>query len=211
MNKIAVEHGYKSFGSQTVLRDINIVMESGNIYGLIGRNGSGKTVLLKCLIGFMQLSQGRILLDDTIEREKGKFLQNVGFIVNQIGFLPELSGFKNLKYLASIQGIADKEAIQQAMKQVGLDPDNRKKVKHYSVGMKQKLGIAQAIMENPDVLILDEPMNGLDEASVTLIRNLLLDLKQQGKLIILSSHNREDIELLCSQTFRITDGQITVM
>lgn len=211
MNKIAVEHGYKSFGSQTVLRDINIVMESGNIYGLIGRNGSGKTVLLKCLIGFMQLSQGRILLDDTIEREKGKFLQNVGFIVNQIGFLPELSGFKNLKYLASIQGIADKEAIQQAMKQVGLDPDNRKKVKHYSVGMKQKLGIAQAIMENPDILILDEPMNGLDEASVTLIRNLLLDLKQQGKLIILSSHNREDIELLCSQTFRITDGQITVM
>lgn len=211
MNKIAVEHGYKSFGSQTVLRDINIVMESGNIYGLIGRNGSGKTVLLKCLIGFMQLSQGRILLDDTIEREKGKFLQNVGFIVNQIGFLPELSGFKNLKYLASIQGIADKEAIQKAMKQVGLDPDNRKKVKHYSVGMKQKLGIAQAIMENPDVLILDEPMNGLDEASVTLIRNLLLDLKQQGKLIILSSHNREDIELLCSQTFRITDGQITVM
>lgn len=211
MNKIAVEHGYKSFGSQTVLRDINIVMESGNIYGLIGRNGSGKTVLLKCLIGFMQLSQGRILLDDTIEREKGKFLQNVGFIVNQIGFLPELSGFKNLKYLASIQGIADKEAIQKAMKQVGLDPDNRKKVKHYSVGMKQKLGIAQAIMENPDILILDEPMNGLDEASVTLIRNLLLDLKQQGKLIILSSHNREDIELLCSQTFRITDGQITVM
>lgn len=211
MNKIAVEHGYKSFGSQTVLRDINIVMESGNIYGLIGRNGSGKTVLLKCLIGFMQLSQGRILLDDTIEREKGKFLQNVGFIVNQIGFLPELSGFKNLKYLASIQGIADKEAIQQAMKQVGLDPDNRKKVKHYSVGMKQKLGIAQAIMENPDILILDEPMNGLDEASVTLIRNLLLDLKEQGKLIILSSHNREDIELLCSQTFRITDGQITVM
>lgn len=211
MNKIAVEHGYKSFGSQTVLRDINIVMESGNIYGLIGRNGSGKTVLLKCLIGFMQLSQGRILLDDTIERGKGKFLQNVGFIVNQIGFLPELSGFKNLKYLASIQGIADKEAIQQAMKQVGLDPDNRKKVKHYSVGMKQKLGIAQAIMENPDILILDEPMNGLDEASVTLIRNLLLDLKEQGKLIILSSHNREDIELLCSQTFRITDGQITVM
>lgn len=211
MNKIAIEHGYKSFGSQTVLRDINIVMESGNIYGLIGRNGSGKTVLLKCLIGFMQLSQGRILLDDTIEREKGKFLQNVGFIVNQIGFLPELSGFKNLKYLASIQGIADKEAIQKAMKQVGLDPDNRKKVKHYSVGMKQKLGIAQAIMENPDILILDEPMNGLDEASVTLIRNLLLDLKQQGKLIILSSHNREDIELLCSQTFRITDGQITVM
>lgn len=211
MNKIAVEHGYKSFGSQTVLRDINIVMESGNIYGLIGRNGSGKTVLLKCLIGFMQLSQGRILLDDTIERGKGKFLQNVGFIVNQIGFLPELSGFKNLKYLASIQGIADKEAIQKAMKQVGLDPDNRKKVKHYSVGMKQKLGIAQAIMENPDILILDEPMNGLDEASVTLIRNLLLDLKEQGKLIILSSHNREDIELLCSQTFRITDGQITVM
>lgn len=211
MNKIAIEHGYKSFGSQTVLRDINIVMESGNIYGLIGRNGSGKTVLLKCLIGFMQLSQGRILLDDTIEREKGKFLQNVGFIVNQIGFLPELSGFKNLKYLASIQGIADKEAIQKAMKQVGLAPDNRKKVKHYSVGMKQKLGIAQAIMENPDILILDEPMNGLDEASVTLIRNLLLDLKQQGKLIILSSHNREDIELLCSQTFRITDGQITVM
>lgn len=211
MNKITVEHGYKSFGSQTVLHDINIVMESGNIYGLIGRNGSGKTVLLKCLIGFMQLSQGRIMLDNTIELGKNEFLQNVGFIVNQIGFLPNLSGFQNLKYLASIQGIADKEAIQQAMKLVGLDPDSRKKVKHFSVGMKQKLGIAQAIMENPDILILDEPMNGLDEASVTLIRNLLLDLKEQGKLIILSSHNREDIELLCSQTFKIIDGQITMM
>jgi ABC-2 type transport system ATP-binding protein len=211
MNKISIVHGYKSFGSQCILEDINIDLEKGNIYGLIGRNGSGKTVLLKCLIGFMQLSSGKILLDDAIEKPEGEFLQDVGFIVNQVGFLPELSGYKNLKYLASIKGTATKEDIRHSMQLVGLEPDSRKKVSHYSIGMKQKLGIAQAIMEKPSILILDEPMNGLDETSVDCIRHLLLELKKERKLIVISSHNREDVELLCDKTFKISNGRITVL
>lgn len=208
MNQIKIEHVSKILGEQIVLEDINLNFECGKIYGLIGRNGSGKTVLLKCITGFMQVSKGKILVDN---QEMGKditFLKNMGFIINQPGFIEEVSGFKNLQYLASIRKIADKTRIEKVMLMLGLNPKSRKTVEKYSLGMRQKLGIAQAIMEDPEVLILDEPMNSLDEETVEFIRALLTELKKQGKMIIITSHNKEDIELLCDEVYRLKDGTL---
>lgn len=208
MNQIKIEHVGKKIGEQTILENINLNIVSGKIYGLIGRNGSGKTVLLKCIAGFMNVSEGKILVN---KKEMGKditFLDNMGFILNQPGFIEEASGFKNLQYLASIRKIADKKRIEEVMQMVGLDAKSRKAVEKYSLGMRQKLGIAQAIMENPEILILDEPMNALDEDTVELMRKLLMQWKEQGKLIIITSHNKEDVALLCDEVYRLRSGKI---
>lgn len=207
MNQIRLEYVTKMLGEQVILENINLNLESGKIYGLIGRNGSGKTVLLKCMVGFMKVSKGKILVNN---QELGKdisFLTNMGFIINQPGFIEEISGFKNLQYLASIRKIADKTRIENIMLLLGLNPKSRKPVEKYSLGMRQKLGIAQAIMEDPDILILDEPMNALDEETVEFVRALLTKLKQE-KIIIITSHNKEDIELLCDEVYRLKNGTL---
>ena len=208
MNKIIVSNVGKTIEEQVILRNINIKLQSGKVYGLIGRNGSGKTVLLKCIAGFLTPTTGEIKVNEKVLGKDIKFPENMGFIINAPGFLPEMSGIKNLQYLAAIKQVADKEKIVEAMNMVGLDPKSKKRVGKYSTGMKQRLGIAQAIMEDPEILILDEPMNGLDDQMVEKIRGVVLELKKRGKLIIITSHNREDIEILCDEVYKMKDGEL---
>lgn len=200
-NVIDVEHLTKELSGQVILSDINIRFEGGNIYGLMGRNGSGKTVFLKCVCGFMEATQGSVSMNGKIIKKDMEYLENVGFLIEHPGFLENASAYDNLKYIASIRRIAGKKEIEESLKCVNLDPHSKKKVGNYSLGMKQRLGVAQAIMENPDILILDEPMNGLDESGVKMMRELLLDLKEKGKLIIIASHYQEDINMLCDKVY----------
>ena len=198
---IRVENVTKRFGEVVALDRINISFEKGKIYGITGRNGSGKTVLFKTMIGYLKPTGGRVVV---WEKEIGKdidFADNMGIIIENPGFLSRYTGYKNLEYLASIRKLIGREQIRESMERVGLDPDSRKKVGKYSLGMRQRLGIAQAIMENPDILILDEPMNGLDNQGVNDVRDILLGLKKEGKTVILASHNKEDIEVLCDTAY----------
>ena len=196
------------FKEHLVMDKVCMEFESGKIYGIIGRNGSGKTVLLKCICGLMDTTDGTVSVNGKIVGKDVDFPENIGFIIENPGFLPHYSGFKNLKYLASIRGTITDDDIRRCIRTVGLDPDDKKSVKHYSLGMKQRLGLAQAMMENPDILILDEPMNGLDKHGVADIRELLMELKKQGKLILLVSHNPADIELLCDEVYEMELGNI---
>lgn len=176
----------REFNGITVLNDINLALESGKIYGLIGRNGSGKTVLMKIICGFLMPSKGYVLING---RKLGKdidFPENTGIIIEAPTFLAHLNAYQNLKNLADIRGIIGPDEIRQSISAVGLDPNSNKKVGKFSLGMRQKLGIAQAIMENPDILILDEPFNGLDKDSVKEMRSLLLSLQRRRKTYFVS-------------------------
>ena len=186
------------FKEHLVLDKVCMEFESGKIYGIIGRNGSGKTVLLKCICGLMDTTDGTVSVNGKIVGKDVDFPENIGFIIENPGFLPHYSGFKNLKYLASIRGTITDDDIRRCIRTVGLDPDDKKSVKHYSLGMKQRLGLAQAMMENPDILI-----------RVSDIREILLDLKEKGKLVILASHIHEDIEILCNEVMKIEDGKVS--
>lgn len=194
---IEVEHVYKSFGKEHVLKNISFKIPSGSIYGVVGNNGSGKTVLMKCICGFMKCDRGRIVVNGRQVGKEVDFPDRLGVIIEMPGFIPNLSGYKNLKILAALKGRIGKTEIRETIRRVGLDPDMRKPVAKYSLGMRQRLGIAQAIMENPSVLVLDEPLNGLDRYGVVEIRSLLKELKADGKSILLASHNAQDIEELC--------------
>ena len=194
---IEVEHVYKSFGKEHVLKNISFKIPSGSIYGVVGNNGSGKTVLMKCICGFMKCDRGRIVVNGRQVGKEVDFPDRLGVIIETPGFIPNLSGYKNLKILAALKGRIGKTEIRETIRRVGLDPDMRKPVAKYSLGMRQRLGIAQAIMENPSVLVLDEPLNGLDRYGVVEIRSLLKELKADGKSILLASHNAQDIEELC--------------
>lgn len=205
-NIIMVEHAVKRFKDATVLKDVCVNFEKGKIHGVIGRNGSGKTVLFKSICGFMPLSEGKITVAGKVIGKDIDVPHNVGAIIEAPGFLPNYSGFKNLKLLALIQHTIGNDVIAQTMERVGLDPKSRKWVGKYSLGMRQRLGIAQAIMENPEILILDEPMNGLDNRGVEDIRELLLGLKEEGKTIILASHSAEDIDVLCDTVHEMDAG-----
>ena len=203
---ITIEKVCKSFGESTVLSDINIGFEKGKIHGLIGRNGSGKTVLMKCICGFIPISSGTITINGKKMNKVFDTPENMGIIIETPGFLPSYNAYKNLKYLADINGKIRKDRILESIAQVGLDPFNKKAVGKYSLGMRQRLGLAQAIMENPDILILDEPMNGLDKDGVEDMRRYLLDLKGQGKTIIIASHSAEDIDILCDTVCEMDKG-----
>lgn len=206
MSVIEVRNVSKSFGKQRVLRDVSFTCEAGRIYGLIGRNGSGKTVLMRCIIGLLRPDEGEILVSGKRIGRDAEFAGNIGFLIENPGFLAGESGFANLKYLASIRGAADKTRIRSCMELVGLDPTSRKRVGKYSLGMRQRLGIAQAIMERPEILMLDEPMNGLDNAGVKEMRQMLKRQRDEGRTVLLASHNREDIAVLCDRVFRIDAG-----
>ncbi len=205
---IRVENVTKRFRDTTALDRINVSFGKGKIYGIIGRNGSGKTVLFKTMIGYLKPTEGRIIVDNKVIGKDIDFAQNMGIIIENPGFLSRYTGYENLKYLASIRRVIGREQIRASMERVGLDPDSRKKVGKYSLGMRQRLGIAQAIMENPDILILDEPMNGLDNQGVKDVRDILLGLKEEGKTIILASHNKEDIEVLCDKVYEMDHGRM---
>lgn len=205
---ICVNNGTKSFKNQEVLSNINIVFESGKIYGIVGYNGSGKSVLLKCICGFFTLDSGEIEINGKKLKKDIDMIQDAGVIIEEPAFLKEYSGKRNLEFLYSIRNKLNPKVISKAMRLVGLDENSKKKVKNYSLGMKQRLAIAQAIMENPKILLLDEPMNGLDKNGVQEIRELLLDLKKQDKTIVLVSHNQEDIRVLCDELYEIENGML---
>lgn len=205
-NCIEVQNVVKRFRDQVVLKNVSISFEKGRIHGIVGRNGSGKTVLFKCICGLMHPEEGVILVNGKRVGRDVDMPEDVGAIIEAPGFLPNYSGYKNLRFLANIRRKIGKEEILNVLKTVGLDPESRKHVGKYSLGMRQRLGIAQAIMEDPEILILDEPMNGLDNAGVQDIRALLLELKAQGKTILLASHNHEDIAALCDTVHEMDGG-----
>ena len=202
---IVVEHVYKSFGKEHVLRDVTFSIPPGKIYGVVGNNGSGKTVLMKCICGFMHADRGKIVVNGKQVGRECDFPKELGVIIETPGFLPYLSGYRNLKILADLKAQIGKVEIRDTLLKVGLNPDMKKPVAKYSLGMRQRLGIAQAIMEDPKVLILDEPFNGLDKAGVAEMRTLLLSLKEKGKAILLASHNAQDIEMLCDDVHDMED------
>lgn len=203
---IEVQNAVKRFRDQVVLKNVSISFEKGQIHGIVGRNGSGKTVLFKCICGLMHPEEGVILVNGKRVGRDVDMPEDIGAIIEAPGFLPNYSGYKNLRFLANIRRKIGKEEIVNVLKTVGLDPESRKHVGKYSLGMRQRLGIAQAIMEDPEILILDEPMNGLDNAGVQDIRALLLELKAQGKTILLASHNHEDIAALCDTVHEMDGG-----
>lgn len=203
---IEVQNVVKRFRDQVVLKNVSISFEKGQIHGIVGRNGSGKTVLFKCICGLMHPEEGVILVNGKRVGRDVDMPEDIGAIIEAPGFLPNYSGCKNLRFLANIRRKIGKEEILNVLKTVGLDPESRKHVGKYSLGMRQRLGIAQAIMEDPEILILDEPMNGLDNAGVQDIRALLLELKAQGKTILLASHNHEDIAALCDTVHEMDGG-----
>lgn len=203
---IEVQNVVKRFRDQVVLKNVSISFEKGQIHGIVGRNGSGKTVLFKCICSLMHPEKGVILVNGKRVGRDVDMPEDIGAIIEAPGFLPNYSGYKNLRFLANIRRKIGKEEIVNVLKTVGLDPESRKHVGKYSLGMRQRLGIAQAIMEDPEILILDEPMNGLDNAGVQDIRALLLELKAQGKTILLASHNHEDIAALCDTVHEMDGG-----
>lgn len=205
-NCIEVQNVVKRFRDQVVLKNVSISFEKGKIHGIVGRNGSGKTVLFKCICGLMHPEEGVILVNGKRVGRDVDMPEDIGAIIEAPGFLPNYSGYKNLRFLANIRRKIGKEEILNVLKTVGLDPESRKHVGKYSLGMRQRLSIAQAIMEDPEILILDEPMNGLDNAGVQDIRALLLELKAQGKTILLASHNHEDIAALCDTVHEMDGG-----
>lgn len=208
---ISVKNLTKHFKENNVINDVSVDFEKGKIHGIIGRNGSGKTVLFKCICGFMPYTSGQIKVNDKIIGKDTDVPRNVGIIIEEPGFLPHYSGFKNLTVLSSINKKITKDNICETMRIVGLEPKSKKHVGKYSLGMRQRLGIAQAIMENPDILIFDEPMNGLDNDGVQDMRKLFLSLKAQGKTIILASHNKEDITALCDYVYLMDKGNLATI
>lgn len=191
-----------------ILSDVSLNVEKGQAVGLVGGNGSGKTMLMKCICGFNTLFTGEIRVDDNVIGKDLEFPENTGFIIETPGFIPYMSGFDNLKVLAKIKNKITHEDIRDYMNLVGLDPDSKKNVKKYSLGMRQRLVIAQALMEDPKVLILDEPFNGLDKSMTQRIREILVEEKQKGKTILLVSHNENDISYICDKIYEIDGGRI---
>ena len=208
MSYIEIDHVTKKFKEDTVLYDINVSMEQGKVYGFCGNNGSGKTVLMKCICGFLPVTQGTVRVNGKAIGKEIDFPVNTGVIIETPGFLTNLSGMRNLEILAAWQGKIGRKEMEYAMRKAGLEPSLKKSVSKYSLGMRQRLGIAQAIMEDPEFLILDEPFNGLDKHGVADIRKLLLELKAQGKTIILASHNSEDIRILCDKVYEMDGGRM---
>lgn len=203
MSVIQLENVTKSFKGNTLFENVSATFEPGKIYGIVGHNGSGKSVLFKLICGFTVPDSGHVSIDPRFLSKNRTFPEGFGVIIDRPGYLPNKSGLDNLRDLAKIRGIIGDTEIKAAMESVGLPPGTKQAVRNYSLGMKQKLALAQAIMEEPQVLMLDEPFNALDVDSVTLIRNLLLSYCAEGRTIIFTSHNREDMDLLADNVFRI--------
>lgn len=197
-----------NLNKRQILNHISLKFENGMIYGLVGNNGCGKTMLMKCMCGFIRPTSGIVAEDGKIIGKDLDYLPDVGIIIETPGFIPYYSGAKNLEVLAGIRHRISGRQVREAMERVGLDPCLKLPVKKYSLGMRQRLGLAQAIMEDPSVLILDEPMNGLDRNGVEEIRKLLLSLRARDKLIVIASHNAEDIEMLCDQVYEMDNGML---
>lgn len=207
-NIIEINSLTKIFKGEKVLNNINLTFEKAKIHGIIGRNGSGKSLLFKSICGFLPIDNGYIKVNDKVIGKDIDVPENTGIIIETPGFMESASGLKNLLFLANINKTIDKQTIINTMNIVGLDANNKKPVSKYSLGMRQRLAIAQAIMENPNLLILDEPMNGLDKNGLTDMRILLKKLKSEGKTILITSHNSSDIEILCDTVHEMEKGEI---
>lgn len=208
---ISVQNVSKDFGQERVLRSVTRDFARGKIHGIVGNNGSGKTVLMKCICGFLLPTEGKILVHGKQVGKDVDFPSGLGVIIETPGFLPNLSGVKNLEILASLQRKIGLAEISSAIRRVGLDPNLKKPVGKYSLGMRQRLGIAQAIMEDPSLLILDEPLNGLDKHGVKEMRSLIRSLREDGKTILLASHNQGDIDALCDTVCEMDAGVMTMI
>ena len=208
---ISVQNLSKSFGQERVLKNVTRDFEKRKIHGIVGNNGSGKTVLMKCICGFLIPDSGSITVNGERVGVDVDFPRDMGLIIETPGFLPNMTGVKNLEILASLNKKIGLEEIAAAIRRVGLDPLMKKPVGKYSLGMRQRLGIAQAIMEDPSLLILDEPLNGLDKHGVAEMRKLIKGLKEQGKTILLASHNQGDIDELCDTVCEMDAGVMTMI
>ncbi|MFP7279236.1 ABC transporter ATP-binding protein [Exiguobacterium indicum] len=211
MEMIKLEQVTKGYQGNPLFADVDLTIQKGDIVGITGPNGSGKSVLFKMICGFIHPDAGTITVRNEQLGPTRRFPENVGVIIDRPGYIAHKSGFENLKQLAAIRKVITDADIEQAMLTVGLQPGNRQKVKQYSLGMKQKLAIAQAIMEQQDILILDEAFNALDHDSVLRLRELLLSFKKDGKTIILTSHNQQDIDALCDSVYRINQGRLELV
>ena len=206
---VRLEDYCKSFKSAEVLKNINLTLESGKVIGLKGKNGSGKTMLMRAISGLILPTSGKVYINDKELGRHISFPPSIGILIENPSFISNYTGFKNLKILASIQNRISDDKIRDAIRKVGLDPDDKRTFKKYSLGMKQRLGIAAAIMERPDIVILDEPINALDEAGAGLIKGLLDELKANGSLIIIACHDTEELNYLSDEIYEIYDGEIT--
>lgn len=206
---VRLEDYCKSFKSAEVLKNINLTLESGKVIGLKGKNGSGKTMLMRAISGLILPTSGKVYINDKELGRHISFPPSIGILIENPSFISNYTGFKNLKILASIQNRISDDDIRDAIRKVGLDPDDKRTFKKYSLGMKQRLGIAAAIMERPDIVILDEPINALDEAGAGLIKGLLDELKANGSLIIIACHDTEELNYLSDEIYEIYDGEIT--
>ena len=206
---VRLEDYCKSFKSAEVLKNINLTLESGKVIGLKGKNGSGKTMLMRAISGLILPTSGKVYINDKELGRHISFPPSIGILIENPSFISNYTGFKNLKILASIQNRCSDDEIRDAIRKVGLDPDDKRTFKKYSLGMKQRLGIAAAIMERPDIVILDEPINALDEAGAGLIKGLLDELKANGSLIIIACHDTEELNYLSDEIYEIYDGEIT--
>lgn len=206
---IEVRNLSKKFKEEYVLRNVNVTFEAGKIHGIIGKNGSGKSMLFKSICGFVLPTEGEIIVEGKRVGKDVDFPQNLGVIIETPGFIPGYSGFKNLKLLASLRGKIGADEIRQAMDRVSLDSNMRKSVKKYSLGMRQRLGLAQAIMESPSIYVLDEPMNGLDKDGVRDMREILKSFREEGKTVLIASHYAEDIEELADDVCEMDHGELT--
>ncbi|MBQ2407970.1 MAG: ATP-binding cassette domain-containing protein [Bacilli bacterium] len=206
--EIAVKNLTKSFKGIKILNNVNITFKSKKIIALVGRNGSGKSVLLKLLCGLYLPTEGEILFDNINYNLNDEYPPNTRALIEKPTFMDELTGFENLKLLAKIQNLISDKEINEALKIVNLYDDKDKKFKHYSLGMKQKLGIAQVIMENPDVMIFDEPFNGIEKRTAEKLRKYLKEKKEEGKLIIIATHIKEDVEELADLVYEVDDGNV---
>lgn len=207
-NRIVITNLTKKIKGATVLEDINLEFTGGKVYGLSGKNGCGKTMLMRSICGLIRPTNGEIEINGKILWKDISFPESVGALIENPAFLGGYTGFKNLRILADIKGGTSDEQIRDAIEKLGLDPDDKRKYRKYSLGMKQKLGITCAIMESPDVVILDEPINAIDEKGVQLVEEVLNELKEQGKIIIIACHDKEELELLSDEIFYMEEGRI---
>ncbi|MDE7307901.1 MAG: ATP-binding cassette domain-containing protein [Lachnospiraceae bacterium] len=208
MLNLIVNNVSKQLKGKTILSNIYLNLKSGNIYGFVGENGSGKTMLFRAISGLMDISEGEILLNEKVLHKDMKVLPNLGIMIENAGLYPELTGLDNLKLLAKLNRKIGETEIREAIKKVGLDADDKRTFRKYSLGMKQRIVFAQAIMEKPDILLLDEPTNALDEKGVHSIRQIIYEEKQRGALILIASHNKEDIQILSDEIYHVENGTV---
>lgn len=207
---ISLKQVSKSFSGRRVLSGISLNVKKGSTVGIVGTNGSGKSVLFNLICGFLIPDRGQVCVRGQILGKGRDFPENMGVLINSPGFIGLNTGLQNLRYLAGIRGVAGDKEIRSAMQKVGLDPEDKTKVEHYSLGMKQKLGIAQAIMENQDILILDEPFNALDYKTCNDIKEIIRILQAEGRTILMTSHNYDDLETLCTHIYAIDEGKLGI-